>query len=88
MVNAWTRSYASGHRARVTKTFTTTFSLELFTEEGDRLFPFAVLLPSLEIAQQTADAVVCARNEPWVPARWGTFDADVAELQAMNQLSS
>jgi hypothetical protein len=52
------------------------------------LLPFAVLLPSLEIAQQTADAVVNAQNEPWVPARWGTFDADVAELQAMSQLSS
>jgi hypothetical protein len=88
VANAWTRSYASGHRARITKRFTTTYSLEVFTERGDPLFRFALLLPSLQLAQETADTVVSSQSEPWIPARRGTFEADIAELKGMSRLSS
>ena len=66
MPEAWTRSYPSGHRARITKSFETTYSLEVFTASGERLLDFALLLPSLELAQETADYVVNAQGEPWV----------------------
>lgn len=88
MANAWTRTYSCGHRARITKTFRATYSLEIFAKTGRPVLRFALLLPSLEVAQRTADAVVTAQNEPWVPALGGTFEADVAELHEMNQLSS
>ena len=66
MADAWTRKYPSGHLARITKSFETTYSLEVFSASGDRLLDFALLLPSLELAQETADYVVNAQGEPWV----------------------
>lgn len=66
MPEAWTRKYPSGHRARITKSFETTYSLEVFSAAGDRLLDFALLLPSLELAQETADYVVNAEGEPWI----------------------
>jgi hypothetical protein len=66
MANAWMRSYPSGHRARITKSFETTYSLEVFTPEGERLLDFALLMPSLDLAKETADYVVNAQGEPWV----------------------
>ena len=71
MPEAWTRSYPSGHRARITKSFETTYSLEVFTASGERLLDFALLLPSLELAQETADYVVNAQGEPWVEVSAG-----------------
>jgi hypothetical protein len=64
--DAWSRTYPSGHRARITKSFERTYSLEVFTASGDRLLDFALLLPSLELAQETADYVVNAQGEPWI----------------------
>jgi hypothetical protein len=64
--DAWSRAYPSGHRARITKSFERTYSLEVFTASGDRLLDFALLLPSLELAQETADYVVNAQGEPWI----------------------
>lgn len=81
MADSWMRNYPSGHRARITRSFETTYSLEVFTPEGARLLDFALLMPSLELAQETADYVVNAEGEPWVPVRRGTFSADVEELE-------
>ena len=67
MPDAWSRRYPSGHRARITKSFERTYSLEVFTASGDRLLDFTLLLPSLELAQETADYVVNAQGEPWIP---------------------
>lgn len=80
MADAWMRTYPSGHRARITKSFETTFSLEVFGRNGERLLDFTLLLPSLELAQETADFVVNAQGEPWVPVVRGTFQADLGEL--------
>lgn len=88
MATAWTRSYACGHRARITKRYTSTFLLEIFTMTGDSLLRLSLLMPTLESAQQTADAVVSAQSDPWVPVKRGTFEADVAELLAIDQLSA
>src|SRR5687768_15653293 len=55
MSNAWSRSYPSGHRARITKSFESTYSLEVFTPDGERLLDFALLMPSLDLAKETAD---------------------------------
>ena len=66
MNNAWVRSYPSGHSARITKSFETTYSLEVFTPEGQRLLDFALLMPSLDLAKETADYVVNAQGDPWV----------------------
>ena len=66
MPDTWSRTYPSGHRARITKSFERTYSLEVFTAAGDRLLDFALLLPSLELAQETADYIVNAQGEPWV----------------------
>jgi len=65
----------------------TTYSLEVFRENGDAVLRVALLLPSLELAQQTADALVSFQNDPWIPARQGTFEADLAELYGMSRLS-
>lgn len=81
MADAWMRNYPSGHCARISKTFETTYSLEVFTPDGERLLDFALLMPSLELAQETADFVVNAQGEPWVPVVRGTFRADVGELE-------
>ena len=62
MPDAWSRTYPSGHRARITS-FGAHASLEVFTASGDRLLDFALLLPSLELAQETADYVVNAQGE-------------------------
>jgi hypothetical protein len=67
MAEAWSRSYPSGHRARITKSFESTYSLEVFTPDGERLLDFALLMPSLDLAKETADFVVNAEGEPWVP---------------------
>ena len=67
MADAWLRSYPSGHSARITKSFERTYSLEVFTPEGERLLDFALLMPSLDLAKETADFVVNAQGEPWVP---------------------
>jgi hypothetical protein len=64
---AWLRSYPSGHRARITRRLETTFSLEVFTPEGERLLDFALSMPSLDLAKRTADYVVDAKGHPWVP---------------------
>jgi hypothetical protein len=66
MADEWKRSYPSGHSARITKSFETTYSLEVFTPEGERLLDFALLMPSLDLAKETADFVVNAQGEPWV----------------------
>lgn len=81
MATAWMRNYPSGHCARITKSFESTFSLEVFTPQGDRLLDFGLLMPSLELAMETADFVVNAQGEPWVPIERGTFRADIAELE-------
>ena len=47
----------------------------------------SLLLPTLESAQRTADQVVSAQSEPWLPVKGGTFEADVAELHAIERLS-
>jgi hypothetical protein len=62
--------------------------LEIFTMTGDSLLRLSLLMPTLESAQQTADAVVSAQSDPWVPVKRGTFEADVAELLAIDQLSA
>jgi hypothetical protein len=58
--------YSSGHQARITKSFDATFSLEVFTPEGDRLLDFALLMPSLDLAKETADYVVNDHGDAWV----------------------
>ena len=80
MADAWMRSYPSGHRARITRSFETTYLLEVFTPSGERLLEFALLMPSLELAQETADFVVNGQGEPWVPVTRGTFTTDLSEL--------
>lgn len=65
MADAWMRRYPSGHQARITKSFEATFSLEVFTPGGDRLLDFALLMPSLDLAKETADYVVNAQGAPW-----------------------
>ena len=72
MAKAWMRSYPSGHQARITKSFETTYSLEVFTPDGERLLDFALLMPSLDLAKETADFVVNAEGEPWVALQQGT----------------
>jgi hypothetical protein len=66
MANAWMRSYPSGHSARITKSVEATYSLEVFTPDGDRLLDFALLVPSLDLAKETADYVVNAEGKPLV----------------------
>ena len=66
MAEAWHRSYPSGHSARITKSVETTYSLEVFTPKGERLLDFALLMPTLDLAKETADFVVNAPGEPWV----------------------
>jgi hypothetical protein len=66
MAEAWQRSYPSGHSARITKSVETTYALEVFTPEGERLLDFALLVPTLDLAKETADFVVNAQGEPWV----------------------
>lgn len=80
MADAWMRSYPSGHYARITKTFDATYSLEVFTPAGEPLLEFALLMPSLRLAQETADVVVNAEGEPWMPVSRGTFAVDMAEF--------
>jgi hypothetical protein len=38
----------------------------VFTPEGERLLDFALLMPSLDLAKETADYVVNAEGNPWV----------------------
>jgi hypothetical protein len=76
MPNAWVRNYPSGHSARITKSFETTYSLEVFTPEGERLLDFALLMPSLDLAKETADFVVNGQGDPWI--------ATGAESQTVN----
>ena len=66
MADAWKRSYPSGHSARITKSVETTYALEVFTPDGERLLDFALLVPTLDLAKETADFVVNAQGEPWV----------------------
>jgi hypothetical protein len=66
MAEAWQRSYPSGHSARITKSLETAYSLEVFTPEGERLLDFALLVPTLDLAKETADFVVNAQGDPWV----------------------
>jgi hypothetical protein len=81
VADAWMRNYPTGHRARITKSFEATFSLEVFTTSGDRMLDFALLMPSLELAKETADFIINSQGEPWVPMSRESSNARIEELQ-------
>jgi hypothetical protein len=80
VADAWMRRYPSGHQARITKSFEATFSLEVFTPSGERLLEFDLLMPSLELAKETADFIVNAQGGPWVPIARESWTTEIAEL--------
>ena len=85
MTDAWMRKYPSGHRARITKSFEATYSLEVFTTSGDRVLDFALLMPSLELAKETADFIVNSQGEPWVPISRESFKAQLRDPQTASE---
>jgi hypothetical protein len=65
MSHTLTRTYPTGHRARIVQVVGTSYSLEVFTPEGERLLDFALMVPSIDLAKDTADFVVNGEAGLW-----------------------